>query len=425
MQALTNSDLSLPPLIQDLLRALAVALAFSAFIYFARWDITFGLTDSLLGLGALWGLLTQNRRVILLSGFFIGLLWFYWIGYSFTYYDVGWMTPLVTVGFGFVYLLFFGTLAVTGNVWIRALMLFGLSFAEPFDFNWMQIELIFINSYFGIEKWQFAVILSVLSLFATLKGPLRYAALLLLAFALVFPAPARPLPPLAVKLVGTILPQEVKWLPRMRESIIEQNFRAIDEAIGHSYNIVVLPESAFPLYLNHAPDLITRLEAKSFQITIITGALFEEKRKNYNVTYKFSNGRYTIAKKTVLVPFGEYVPLPKFAREWVNRTFFAGSSDYNSAPYPTDFIIGGEKFRNAVCYEATCEELYYDNPAYILAISNNGWFTPSIEPTLQRLLMLYYARKHNTVIFHAANSAGTGIVRGQKKSIFRATLEMY
>ena len=411
MQALSTITYRLPPLLKDLLTAIMIAVSFSAFIYFSHWDISMPLLESLLGLVALWALLTQHRRVLLFSGYLIGLLWFYWIGYSFEYNGVGWLTPIITIFFGFVYLLFFGVLSFTQKAWIRALLLFGLTFVEPFDFNWLQPELIFINSYFGIEKWQFALILAVLALFIMLKERWRYVVLFLLAGAIAFPAPARELPTLKIDLIATDLPQEEKWLPHKRREFIQQNLDAIDKSIEEGHDIVVLPESAFPLYLNHAPDLTNQLLMRSFNITIITGALFEENKQNYNVTYQFTDGRYTIAKKMTLVPFGEYVPLPKFAQEWVNKTFFAGSSDYISATEPTDLIVGDTTFRNAVCYEATCEEIYEGDPDFMIAISNNAWFTPSIEPTLQRLLMRYYAKKHDTIIFHAANSDGTGIVR--------------
>lgn len=407
---MTYPKTAMTPLALDLLKALASALLFSAFLYLAHWDITLAWLDSVLGILAIIAMLTQNRRVILLAGFFIGLLWFYWIGYSFKYTGVGWMTPIITVGFGFVYLLFFGVLTFTKRIWLRAILLFGLSFVEPFDFNWMQVELLFINSYFGIEKWQFALILAVLTLFLMLKKPWRYASLLLLAGALSLPTPARSLPPLKIDLVATTLPQELKWLPEMRQKIIRDNLQEIDDAIALGHDIVVLPESAFPLFLDHVKDLMLELQARSFKITIITGALFEEDGQNYNVTYQFTDGHYTIAKKMVLVPFGEYVPLPKFAKDWVNKTFFAGTSDYINATHPTDLKIKGITFRNAVCYEATCEELYKGDPDYMIAISNNAWFMPSIEPTLQRLLMRFYAKKHDTIIFHSANGAGTGIV---------------
>jgi apolipoprotein N-acyltransferase len=48
---------------------------------------------------------------------------------------------------------------------------------------------------------------------------------------------------------------------------------------------------------------------------------------------------------------------------------------------------------------------------YVIAISNNAWFAPSIEPTLQNLLMRYYARKNGAVIYHSANFRGSGVVK--------------
>jgi len=129
------------------------------------------------------------------------------------------------------------------------------------------------------------------------------------------------------------------------------------------------------------------------------------------VTYIFENGKFTFAKKLVLVPFGEYVPLPKFARDFINNTFFAGQADFKTAKEPTDFFIKGEKFRNAICYEATCSEIYEGEVDYVIATSNNAWFAPSIEPTLQKLLMRYYARRNGVTIYHSANYKGTAVIK--------------
>jgi apolipoprotein N-acyltransferase len=112
----------------------------------------------------------------------------------------------------------------------------------------------------------------------------------------------------------------------------------------------------------------------------------------------------------ILVPFGEYIPLPAFLKVWVNRQIFGGGSDFVTADQPTDFVIKGVKFRNAICYEATRAELYTPDARYLLAMSNNGWFQPSIEPTLQNLLIRFYARKNHSVVFHSTNSGGSGVV---------------
>ena len=162
--------------------------------------------------------------------------------------------------------------------------------------------------------------------------------------------------------------------------------------------------------MNHYPNIEEQLLIRSQKIAILTGTLHEEDSLHYNVSYLFNKGQITVAKKMILVPFGEYIPLPSFLKAWVNRNVFAGGSDFVTADKPTDFVIKGVKFRNAICYEATREELYTPDAKYLIAMSNNGWFKPSIEPTLQNLLIRFYARKNSSMVFHAANAGGSGIV---------------
>ncbi len=400
---------------RDLRDALLVAGAFSAFLYLEHFGLRWELFNTLAGLTAVWGLLHLGRRAVLLAGFFIGLFWFYWVGFSFRYYDLTWMVPFVSLAFATGYMLIFGTLTLTRNPFLRGLLLFGIGYFEPFDFNWMQPALPFLHSYLGTAPWQFALVLAVLALFVFLErfeDRRRYLALLPLLGALNFlPSPAEPLPPLKIKLVAAELPQGEKWVPANRARIVRDNLRAIDAAAREGYDLVVLPEAAFPLFLNKEPDLLATLRERSRNIAIVVGALLYEEGRNYNVTYRFDGGELRVARKMVLVPFGEYIPLPGFLHRIVNDIFFNGASDYVGADAPTDLTIRGVRFRNAICYEATCPELFEDAPPYMIAISNNAWFTPSIEPTLQRLLMEYYARKHGTIVFHAANMAGSGVIR--------------
>ena len=403
----------------DLAKGLGIALLFSFFIYAEHYDLTSNLLNSITALFAFYFLLKAPTRVLMSAGGFIGLLWFYWIGYSFEYYHMGWMAPIITLIFVLFCALYFAILAFTKNPFYRALILFGLSFVEPMDWNWLQIDLPFVNSLFGVEKWQYAIILLSLSLFIYLCSnkelkKFRFISLVLLVGAINFSTPQMSEPDLKIKLYASTILQEEKWVKKNRKQIIFDNLKVITDAIDQRYDLVVLPESTFPLFLNRHRQLVSLLQRHSQQIDIITGALYIENGLHYNVSYHFSKGKIVIAKKMVLVPFGEYIPLPSFIRSWVNTTFFNGASDFVTADKPTDFIVKGVKFRNAICYEATCEELYEGDPAYVIAISNNGWFYPSIEPTLQKLLMRFYAKKHNSIIYHSANRGGTGIIRADR-----------
>lgn len=398
-------------LLFDLTLGVITALLFSAFLYLEHFGITIKLLNTIFGLLSLTLLLYIPKRAVLTAGFFIGLLWFYWIGYSFKYNGINNMETLITVTFMFIYMLFFGVLALTKSVAIRAVLLFGLTFFEPVDFNWLQLEILFVDSYIGIFKYQFATVLFSLALVNYIKNPYRYAPLLLLILAFNFNPPIQKDAPLKIKLVATDIRQNVKWKRDTLNETLQIIYKEIDDAVKNGYDVVVLPESVFPFFMNESPLVIEQLKTLSYDIAIVAGSLLRENNLHYNVTYKFENGNFDVAKKMILVPFGEYIPLPKFAEKIVNDIFFAGASDFKTATEPTDFIIKGVKFRNAICYEATRKEIYKGDVNFVIATSNNAWFYPSIEPTLQKLLIRFYARKNGATIYHSANWRGTGIIK--------------
>jgi apolipoprotein N-acyltransferase len=205
--------------------------------------------------------------------------------------------------------------------------------------------------------------------------------------------------------------QNLKWEKEYKTKLIEENLQNIDYAIKNKYDLIILPETTFPLALNMEYELLEILQEKSRNISIITGALSYSDEQFLNSTYLFQNGEYKIANKVVLVPFGEATPLPQFLVDFINNTFFDGASDYTNASEPTTFEIEGIKFRNAICYEATSDDVYKQlDTKFVIATSNNAWFTPSIEPTLQKLLLKYYAKKYNLIIYHSVNGSKNEII---------------
>jgi len=207
--------------------------------------------------------------------------------------------------------------------------------------------------------------------------------------------------------------QDLKWQKENFENLVNENFLKIYEAIEKKYDLVVLPETAFTLVLNRHSKIDNMLKKLSNDIDIITGALYVQDNKIFNASYHYSKEQVQIAKKVVLVPFGEQIPLPKFFIDLINDIFYNGATDYTPDPYPTDFEILGEKYRSAICYEGTTDKIFenLDNTKYMIMISNNAWFTPSIEPTLQHLLLKYYSKKYDVTIFHTANRSPNRVYR--------------
>jgi apolipoprotein N-acyltransferase len=314
------------------------------------------------------------------------------------------------LGVGFIYALIFYIIGILGKtIHIRAILIFSLTFIEPFGFNWLKPELILINSYFSTNLTLFALFLAVFTLHGKAYWKLLAFCVLILFSFLNTPQNSASLP-LHVAIANVNLDQDKKWDKKYEKEVVEGNFNIIEKAIEEKKDLVILPESAFPLYLNLEEKMLFRLKKLSKKIAIFTGGLRVKDNRVFNSSYLFVNGTQEVANKVLLVPFGEEIPLPQFATDFINKMFFNGAEDYKSAKDVHDFQIDGYQFRNAICFEATKDKLFADNPKQMIAISNNAWFTPSIEPTLQNLLLKLYAKRHNTTIYHSANFGISGII---------------
>jgi len=391
------------------------AALLSFFIYLSHYEI-FNQTilEFINSLNAVLGfylLLKGDKKTLFWSGFFIAFLWFYWIGFSFRFYDATFVIPLMIFLVCLVYGTLFWIIGIFKNPFVKALLFLGFSFVHPLNFNWFIPELTMLDTFFGITKWQFGLFLLAIALFIELKSWYKSIAILALLGSVNYSQHLPlPLSKQKIYLSQTSVKQDIKWEESYRDESIQNNLNIIYKAIEQKYEIVVISESAFALFLNVEPLLMEKLKSLSKEITIVTGALYADGTDSYNSTYYFVDGEVTIANKVILVPFGEEIPLPKFLGKIINEIFYNGAEDYKTADNPTDIEIHGEIFRNAICYEATREELFQYDPKFMIAMSNNAWFTPSIEPTLQKMLLRYFSRKHNTVIYHCANNGGTAVI---------------
>ena len=413
------------------LKPLFTAILFASFIYLEYFEIPknhfFYLISSIISIISLYFLFNLTKKELAFFGFFTGVLWFYWISLSFRYYDLVYLIPLIIAFLGVAYSLFFYFMGYFRSIWVKFFIFLAIAYLEPFGFNWFKPQIININSYFGTEFWQLIWITFIIVLILQIKDRFGSKSFLLL-FLLIFStndfseliketnhkiATEEEINNLKVSIIETKVHQKDKWLLENEIPIVKMNLNLIRDAINQKKKIVVLPESTFPMFLNEYPQLIEHLKLLSHSITIWAGSLYNTEENIFNSTYIFQNGKLEIAQKMVLVPFGEYLPLPKFIRDWINQTFFDGANDFSTADKPVDIKINNINFRHAICYEATSSKLYEHDPKYMIVISNNGWFVPSIEPTLQKILMQHYSNVHKTTIFHSANMQGSTIIKPQ------------
>ena len=381
--------------------------------------------NTIFALCAVASILKVDRKYRFYFGFWVGILWFYWMGMSFThsYSSIMHFIPVALLLIGIIYgavfyiLLFFNVL-----LW-RIFTLSVIGHIAIFGFDWMVVPALFSFSIFRVGAWSFIFILFFVALCLHYYQKSRTAekkdakkrnfkraifALIPLIFVIDFSHIDVEVPP-KIFISQMDVNQQIKWLEET-QIVSERNFAVIDEAIMRGDKMVILPETAFPFALNTFERILQTLLEKSRQITIIAGAWHFENDKSFNATYIFENGEVEIRNKTFLAPFGEYLPLPKFLSNIFSKItgLQYGLEEARGEIGNVDSAIFS--FRNAICYEATKREMYSDNPKYMVVISNNAWFAPSIQPVLQMMLIKYYARLYGTMVIHASNGSRSMVI---------------
>jgi apolipoprotein N-acyltransferase len=412
----------------EITRGFFIALLASAFIYLNYWGFLHPLIHTILALSSLFLLLQSNIKTWFWYGVFIGLFWFWWIALSLEHYGYAWGLPIGMALIAFVQGLIFWAIAKVASfsikhytsmtsfnisLFLKAFGLFILSYIHPFGFDWLKPELMFIESYIGIEKWQFALVLLAITLSINRKN-LTFLLLIFIAY-----SPTATISKATtsdIQLITTHTSVQDKWDESKHMAQFKIIFQHIDRAIQEHKKLIVLPESVFPIFLNRNHTLIAMLQERAKHISIVIGGLYSDNKTPHNSAYIFTNNTMSIANKVLLVPFGESNPLPDFLSDWINKVFYDGSVDYVASTEIVDYTIDGTTYRNAICFEATSEKLYEEDaegnrPKNMIVLSNNGWFTPSIEPTLQKLLLQYYSKKYGTTIYHSVNMSESYVIR--------------
>ncbi|CAA6810203.1 MAG: Apolipoprotein N-acyltransferase (EC [uncultured Sulfurovum sp.] len=403
-----------------LIEGFFIALLGSGFIYLNHWGISYPFVNTILALATLFLLLRTNTKSWFWYGAFTGILWFWWIVLSFNHYGMVWAIPIGLLVISLTYAIVFWFISKIASLFetqsvllpllVKSLGLLTISYLHPFGFDWLKPELMFVESYIGIEKWQFLLVLLSIVL-ALWKQNVLFLLLIIFAY-----SPSKSLVTYSdtnLQLVQTHTTVTDKWNPTLHQKQFSALLQTIDSAIHNAQPTIVLPESVFPIFLNREPYLLDALKQRAQKINIITGALYLDHNTPRNSTYIFTKNNLQIANKVLLVPFGESNPLPNFLSKWVNDVFYDGAIDYEASAEITDYQIDGVTYRNAICFEATSEALYKGTPKNMIVLSNNGWFTPSIEPTLQKLLLQYYNLKYGTTIYHAVNMSDSYVVRNR------------
>jgi apolipoprotein N-acyltransferase len=231
--------------------------------------------------------------------------------------------------------------------------------------------------------------------------------------------------PLQVKLLQGNIGEDLKFGEGGTELAVKRYFELMPDPPGQHADLVVLPESAFPLPLGDLPADVrdSLLDFADQQHTaLIFGIFLEEPRYQYYNSALGVQGREPPQRysKRHLVPFGEFIP---FGFRWfVDLMNIPIGDQQHGPPYQPPMQLAGQRIAVNICFEdlfgAEIIEAWSDpelEPTMLLNLSNLAWFDESIALPQHLQISRMRALETGLPLLRATNTGATAIIdpRGQ------------
>jgi len=233
--------------------------------------------------------------------------------------------------------------------------------------------------------------------------------------------------PVRVTLIQGNITQDQKWLPENRLNTLLL-YKKMTEQHWDSA-VIVWPETSIPAYLSevnewfllplseaarqHHSDLIVSLPAHGNS---------EDEKFNAVMTLGKETRMY---RKNHLLPFGEYMPWQPVSG-FILNTLAIKLGNFTSGGIDQPLLkAGGYPFITSICYEdAFGSEGIRGLPdaAYLVNVTNDGWFGDSIEPHQHLQIARMRAIETGRFLLRSTNTGATAIVAPDGKIISQAPL---
>jgi len=224
--------------------------------------------------------------------------------------------------------------------------------------------------------------------------------------------------PIRVRLVQGNVPQDLKFAGggmKLGEDAYLPLLRQTTPA-----DLVVLPESVFPLPLGNLPDatLDALAEVPRRGSALIFGIFIEEPRGDfYNSAVGIAGPESPLQRysKRHLVPFGEFIP---WGFRWFVDLMQMPIGDQQRGPaYQPPMQLAGQRIAVNICYEdlfaAEIRAAWRDPeraPTMLLNLSNLGWFDNSWALPQHLQISRLRALETGRPVLRATNTGATAVV---------------
>jgi apolipoprotein N-acyltransferase len=224
-----------------------------------------------------------------------------------------------------------------------------------------------------------------------------------------------------LRLVQANIDPANKGDPGQPEHILDRHLALTLDTPGFAeVSHVIWPETATLFLLEREPEIRAQLaEAAPAGGALITGAprgqpATGEPARVWNSLAAIDRSGTVVGSfdKFHLVPFGEYVPVRSLL-PFLSK-FTPGSMDFSAGPGPRTLRLPGlPPVGPLICYEAIFPDQVVDTsdrPAWLLNLTNDGWFGKSTGPYQHFVSARLRAVEEGLPLVRAANTGISGVI---------------
>lgn len=215
--------------------------------------------------------------------------------------------------------------------------------------------------------------------------------------------------------------QDMKWLPGIREDILQRYERLTLDAGGARPTLILWPETALPYLLAVDAPIRARVEALAGKTgsQLLVGAVDAElasPARYLNSAFHVDPERGIVGKydKLHLVPFGEYIPLRPVLGLFVDKLTQGAIGDFQAGQEHTVFDLGQARFGVTISYEVYFPgqvRRYIQRGAdFLVNITNDAWYGRTAAPYQHLNMVVFRAVENNAYLIRAANTGISAVV---------------
>ena len=218
----------------------------------------------------------------------------------------------------------------------------------------------------------------------------------------------------------------VDWYERTEEKYIG----LIEKAAADGAELVVIPETVFPVYIENNAKIRNLLSetAKKNSVTILVGTMTKDENEcQRNIIVAVTpDGEFHMENyysKRHLVPFGEYVPWRDLFTAIYPPLSDIGmlDNDFTPGEDPAVFDTGEYKIGSAICFDSIFAELIrgsVNDGAELIAIeTNDSWFSDSAAVYMHEAQAKLRAVEAGRYVLRAANTGISAIISPTGRAI--------